>query len=282
MIGVPDVVIYHANCNDGWAAAWAVHHFFQRRRQDPPRFIAAQHGQPARLEDVVDKRVLIVDFSYPTNEVMQVERVSRSLLILDHHETARERLEGLPFCRFDMKRSGAGMAWDHFFPCETRPWFIDYVEDHDLWNNRLEKSGEVNAYLGTVGHNFCDWDQLLYTGLERAAELGAPVLRSVEQYVAKVKKNARRYWFGSYRVPVVNAPHVNISELVGELAKGERFAVGWFQRGDGLFQYSLRSRGRFDVGALAAANGGGGHRQASGFTSDEMVHSATKVPWKNR
>ena len=35
---------------------------------------------------------------------------------------------------------------------------------------------------------------------------------------------------------------------------------------DGTFKGSLRSRGRVDVGAIAVALGGGGHRNAAGFT----------------
>lgn len=36
---------------------------------------------------------------------------------------------------------------------------------------------------------------------------------------------------------------------------------------DGGFKVSLRSRGRIDVGAIAAAHGGGGHHNAAGFTA---------------
>ncbi|HEY6554426.1 MAG TPA: phosphohydrolase, partial [Vicinamibacteria bacterium] len=43
------------------------------------------------------------------------------------------------------------------------------------------------------------------------------------------------------------------------------FVVGWWRRADGLFQYSLRSRGEFDVSAVAMGYGGGGHRNAAGF-----------------
>lgn len=60
------------------------------------------------------------------------------------------------------------------------------------------------------------------------------------------------------------------SELVGKLAEGPvPFAVGWFQRGDGKYAYSLRSRGEYDVSKLAVRYGGGGHRNAAGFQSDE-------------
>jgi bifunctional oligoribonuclease and PAP phosphatase NrnA len=43
------------------------------------------------------------------------------------------------------------------------------------------------------------------------------------------------------------------------------------QQPDGLFKVSMRSRGASDVGAVAAAHGGGGHRLAAGYTSDRDV-----------
>jgi phosphoesterase RecJ-like protein len=39
------------------------------------------------------------------------------------------------------------------------------------------------------------------------------------------------------------------------------------QQSDGLYKVSFRSRGATDVGAIAAAHGGGGHRLAAGYTS---------------
>jgi len=40
------------------------------------------------------------------------------------------------------------------------------------------------------------------------------------------------------------------------------------QQRDGRFKVSLRSKGATNVGAVAAAFGGGGHRLAAGYTSD--------------
>ena len=40
---------------------------------------------------------------------------------------------------------------------------------------------------------------------------------------------------------------------------------------DGTWRVSLRSLGRVDVRVIAEAQGGGGHRFAAGFTSDEPV-----------
>jgi bifunctional oligoribonuclease and PAP phosphatase NrnA len=45
---------------------------------------------------------------------------------------------------------------------------------------------------------------------------------------------------------------------------------------DGRVKVSLRSRGETDVGGLAAAMGGGGHRLAAGFTVEDQVESVLK------
>jgi len=41
------------------------------------------------------------------------------------------------------------------------------------------------------------------------------------------------------------------------------------QQRDGRFKVSVRSRGRHDLAAVASAFGGGGHRLAAGYTSDQ-------------
>jgi bifunctional oligoribonuclease and PAP phosphatase NrnA len=48
------------------------------------------------------------------------------------------------------------------------------------------------------------------------------------------------------------------------------------QQRDGRFRVSLRSRGSSDVGAIAAAAGGGGHRLAAGYTARGGVEEAAE------
>jgi nanoRNase/pAp phosphatase (c-di-AMP/oligoRNAs hydrolase) len=103
------------------------------------------------------------------------------------------------------------------------------------------------------------------------AKLGEVVEDKIRHYVTEVAKNARRVTFEGHNVPLVNAPQVDISELVGFLSAGETFAMGWWQRADGKFSYSLRSRGDFDVSELAKRHGGGGHRNAAGFLLDRVL-----------
>ena len=262
-------VIYHANCIDGFTAAWCA----WRKYGPSAEYIPAQHGDPPPV--VIGDDVLIVDFSYPREALLEMHNVAQSLRVLDHHKTAEADLAGLDFCTFDMNRSGAGLAWDELHETK-RPLLVSYVEDRDLWRFALADSAEVNAWIGSWSQGFEFWSSLAYDLEESFGACrreGAAVLRGVERYCREMAKQARMVEVAGVVVPVVNAPYINTSELVGYLAEQfGPFAVGWFQRGDGKYQYSLRSRGDYDVSAIAKLYGGGGHHNAAGFTVESLVH----------
>jgi oligoribonuclease NrnB/cAMP/cGMP phosphodiesterase (DHH superfamily) len=265
------LVLHHGNCMDGFGSAWAIHQAFGNDADYVPQL----YGQ-SNPPDVTGRDVLIVDYSYPRAQLLEMNAVARSLICLDHHKTAQADLEGLDFALFDMNRSGAGLTWDVVHQSK-RPTLIEYVEDRDLWRFALPDSKQINAWIGCVEMTFADWDFLhceLRDRPQSVAIAGSAVLRKIDCYVRDMCTQARRIEFAGHAdIPVVNAPYINTSELVGELAKSAPFAVGWFHNSAGMYQYSLRSRGDFDVSELAKRFGGGGHRQAAGFSSATMVHS---------
>lgn len=262
------LVIYHGGCRDGFCAAWCIWHKFAGAE-----FFAASFGVDP--PDVSGRDVYMVDFSYPREVMTEIALKAKSLLVLDHHQTAEAALADFQVAsaeiHFDMKRSGAGMAWDHFWPGAARPWIVNYVEDRDLWRHALPNGPAVNAYLGTLRYDFEAWYKASRLDIAEVAKLGEVVEDKIRHYVTEVAKNARRITFEGYEVPIVNAPQVDISELVGFLSGGETFAMGWWQRADGMFSYSLRSRGDFDVSELAKRHGGGGHKNAAGFLSPTLI-----------
>lgn len=262
------LVLFHGACRDGFGAAWCVW-----RRHPQSEFVPCFYG--AEPPDVAGRDVVMIDFSYPRPVMERIAAECSTLLVLDHHQTAEAALKDFAAPNahvvFDMNRSGAGITWDHFFPGQPRPWIIDYVEDRDLWRHKLPNGPAVNAYLGTLRYDFEHWYQTSRMPVEKAAELGEVVEDKIRHYVTEVAKNARRITFEGYDVPIVNAPQVDISELLSFLCNGETFAMGWWQRGDGVYQYSFRSRGDFDVSELAKKYGGGGHKNAAGFQSAVML-----------
>lgn len=265
------IVIYHGpDCVDGFTAAWAA---WRCPYWTNAEFVPAHYG--ASPPDVSGKDVLVVDFSYPRAVLLEMEAAAKTLYVLDHHKTAQADLEGLIFAKLDMARSGAGITWDSLHRA-ARPTLIDYVEDRDLWRWKLSASREVSAWLGSWDRTFKRWDALATTldsarGLEQAIDEGSAILRSLDRHVES--QVGRHGWvaLAGHIVPCINTTSCT-SEIVGRLAESHPFAVGWFQRADGLFVYSLRSRGDgLDVSAIAKTMGGGGHRGAAGFTRTELL-----------
>ncbi len=266
------LVIYHGNCKDGWTAAWACWKHFG----DAADYYAAGYGAGGAdvvLPDVTGCDVVMVDFCTGREQLLRLKEQAASLLVLDHHKTAEAACAGLDFCIFDMEQSGAGLAWRHFHPDAPEPWWVSYAEDHDLWRFKLPQSKAVNSFLaGLPMESFEAWEANLPDLAEHAADRGHAVLGYIDRYVGEMAKQARVIAFAGHDVPIVNAPYINTSELVGHLAQTAPFAVGWFQRGDGKYQISLRSRGAdgVDVSEVAKAHGGGGHRGAAGFACDAL------------
>lgn len=183
---------------------------------------------------------------------------------------------------FDMERSGAGLSWDHFYPDAPRPWIVDYVEDRDIWRHALPRSKTVNAYIMCQDRTWENWDRMFEMKLEEAINQGRGAEAYLNRYVRDMVKLSRRVKFpvrpnnpeaGFFKdIPVVNAPYIGTSELVGKLAENALFAVGWHQTASGMYYYSLRARGGFDVSELAKNFGGGGHAGAAGFLVSTRVH----------
>jgi hypothetical protein len=81
----PDTVIYHDNCADGFGAAWAC----WMRWRNACQYVPASYGQAPPYAEVAGKNVLIVDFSYRRSVLEEIGGQAASVVILDHHKTAK-------------------------------------------------------------------------------------------------------------------------------------------------------------------------------------------------
>lgn len=251
----PEVVLYHADCADGFGAAWAIW-----RRFPEARFIAVKHGFPPP-EGLDGRRIVIVDFTYPRDTLEALAARAADLLVLDHHITAQKALAGLPFARFEEKKSGAVMAWE-WAHREPAPWLLRYIQDKDLWEWALPDSREVSAALASFPYDFQVWSGLT---LDRLVADGRAILRYERELVGKIAESAILVSFHGATVPAVQSS-VLTSQIGEVLSPGHPFCLIWHDR-DGRRYFSMRSRADgADVGAIAAAYGGGGHTHAAGFS----------------
>lgn len=283
------LVIYHANCADGFTAAWAAWKYFGANAEYYP----ATHGNPP--PDVAGKHVVIVDFCFKRGVLDEMAEKALSILVLDHHKTAEADLAGiatpkmawedhiqdahlqdplqmtrLPYVRalFDMERSGAGITWDFFHPGVLRPNLVNYVEDRDLWRFSLTHSREVNAYVFAHEYTFLEWDRLraYLTNIDSAADMGAAIEKKHHKDVRELVQATRRTMvIGGHKIPVANIPYTLTSDAGHLMAQGEPFAACYWDTSEGRV-FSLRSSDDgLDVSEIAGRYGGGGHARAAGF-----------------
>lgn len=259
-------VLYHSD-NDGFGAAYAA----WARLGDSATYIPVQYGQPVPELPVGTTKLYILDFSY-SRDIIDDLRTRYEVRILDHHKTAQAALAGLACATFDMTKSGARLAWEHFWPKDTEiPEILRYVEDYDLWKFELPESVEVNLYLSSLPWDFSVWAQNAFIP-ESARVAGRAIAAFREGQIKGSLRSTRKMIFrigeSEYVVPVVNSS-ANISELGNVLCKEypeAPFSVSYCDRIDSR-SWSLRSIGDFDVSVIAKHFGGGGHRNAAGFST---------------
>src|SRR5579859_5737173 len=157
------LVLYHANCADGFTAAWVA----WRALKDNAEYVAVNYGQPA--PDVTGREVYVLDFSFKRPVMLQMLASAKQLVVLDHHKTAQAELAGLQMeadagqCPskivFDMTKCGARLTWEHFFS-EPVPRLVRLVEDRDLWLWKLYGSKEISAAIASYPKTFDVWEQI--------------------------------------------------------------------------------------------------------------------------
>lgn len=254
-------VLYHANCPDGFWAAYAA----WRALGENAQYIPVSYGQPfPKIEK--GGFLYLVDFSYDRATLLDLMN-DYNVTVLDHHKTAQKELDGLSKCYFNLEKSGAVMTWEYFHNTPV-PELIKYVQDRDLWQWKLPNSREVNAALTLQPKDFENNTRLLNYPIDFYVNTGKIVLSTHRLMIEKLVEQAFTYQIGNYTIPVVNSTVLQ-SEL-GEalLAKyPEAPFVGIFNHPKNLTErnWSLRSRQDFDCGVFAKQYGGGGHPGAAGF-----------------
>lgn len=260
------IVISHKDCWDGAAAAWAASIGFGCKAE----YLFCAYGKNVpSLDYVAGREVYILDFSFPRETLIEMNKVAKSLVVLDHHHTSKQDLEGLDFCEFDMERSGCQMAWDYFFPGVARPKAIDYIGDRDIWKFQMPHSKEVAATLvGTepTMEAVAAYNRLLDDScFTETVARGQALLAFFERIYEVAAKRAFPVTMFGKEVLFCESAQILTSELGNYLAKKSPSNISCvYSVGPTGVTMSLRSVNDVDATPIAKAFGGGGHKAACG------------------
>lgn len=330
------IVVYHAPCFDGYGARYLIQQFLSRSwmvAQHEKHYRPIVFGPNTEDEFKSDfysrgDLVIFADYCPSTQTLIELRDRGCTMLILDHHQTALKHVEHFEdfktlnspksskFCAlyskwltdklanvgsvskvFNMKKSGAGLAYQFFWADPNLNFDIkgrkdgkksslvgmaklaDYLEDRDLWKFSLSNSKEVNAYLQSFSYTMEDYEELerLFRskiGFNAMVAGGLAILKSVDHLIGTVTNN---------KVKVVEIFDSQKTQRVGFYNS----ASHWSEVGNAVLQsnpnidiacgltfdfvkhsimFSLRSRAGSDVdcSVLASKLAGGGHRNAAG------------------
>lgn len=257
-----NLVIYHADCSDGFGAAWSAWKLLGNKATYFPAFFG--EAPP----DVKGKCVVCLDFSYDNPTTKRLVEEAESFLVIDHHKSAMVMLHDVPEARFDMTKSGAMLGWEFFHPGKEPPKFIRYIQDRDLWEFELPYSKEFSTSFDMVPFEFEAYDSYCDDStFDEAVKRGSYILPYRRAAVTKMSHLANKKLIRGYDASVINS-YQWISELGDHLGKQSPVAViWWYDHAKKHFKVSLRSNDEnVDVSEIAKSFGGGGHRTSSGFT----------------
>lgn len=267
------VVFYHGNCTDGFGGAYAAYKKFGEDAVYIPldyNADASLYNTPFHTMDLRGKDVFMIDVTVDRESIERVQKEAKSFQLLDHHETSYKKLGDCPHCFFDMKRSGAMIAWNHFHK-EPAPEFIKYIEDGDLWSFKYEETKYFGAVVHNMKHDFKEWANLENPEyLKNVLSNGKLLREQFETFVSGMVDIARPVKFMGKDIYMSNCPSQFTSETGNALAiKSGTFAICWIDTGKSI-KVSLRSINSFDCSTIASHFGGGGHKQACAFRVNSM------------
>lgn len=295
------LIIYHAHCTDGFGAAFAAWLKFG----DMADYLPMNYGDPehsdvdllqAKIGTPDNRQVYVLDFSFPIDITKWLIKNAPFFVWLDHHKTAFEMWAGnerefymdeteYTNILLDNSKSGALLAWEYFHPEQEAPLFIKLIDDRDRWQFKYESSKSFHMAMQMFKPwTFEKW-QLALQHTDKIVQHGQTLLDYQEHQVKSITKYAMNCALlvnlGRVNYPYDDTPveeiltglavntSVHMSEVGHELAnKSGTFGMIWYLGENGEAKVSLRSNGDYDVSAIAKQFGGGGHKNASGFSVD--------------
>ena len=276
------VILYHKNCPDGFGAAFAAWKKFGNRAEYFPISANQDSAQLSGIE-LKNREVYLLDVCASLPTLLKLRMMSRKVVVVDHHATSASTAAHASEHLFDVKHSGAVLAWQYFHPRKKVPALLRYLEDGDLWRFKLPQAHALLSYIYSRPFAFKEYDALTKR-MESARErkryllLGKALAEYDATLVGEEAGKAELVQFGKHKALAVNSSakrhHSEVAHALWK--KRPPLSIVWrIERG--AIQVSLRSDGTVDVGKLAGQfPGGGGHKAAAGFS----VPLGKGFPWK--
>lgn len=279
------ICIYHSRDLDGWMSAAII------KLQWPNAVLLGwDYGQV--IPDLSEYEIIImVDISFPPDEMRKLG-YSHTVIWIDHHVSAIKDSINNAYDIYngirDSNYAACELTWMHYFPNQKMPELVRLLGRYDCFGHkgtdeeqkvlefqygaRQEISNVDDAYaMLLIARGRGDWDMD-----EDLCEEIHIKGQAIYAYLCTEAKHSYKRIFpielDGHKFACINQDRFNPVNFGIDYHKDgyDGFACFWF---DGKqFTYSLYNDNRnVDVSVIAKNRGGGGHKGASGFRTNEII-----------
>jgi hypothetical protein len=159
-----DTIVYHNENNDGmFSAAVAYHYYSELFKNNSNKFNKIQlvpekpknlvkFLNPMEQERYKDKTILILDLSFSSEYLRELEKICKALYIIDDH--AAENMQQTNKIFIGTNHAACANVFKFFYPKEKVPKLIKIIDISDSKLGLGKYTNYMNLVAVTIGHRF--------------------------------------------------------------------------------------------------------------------------------
>jgi oligoribonuclease NrnB/cAMP/cGMP phosphodiesterase (DHH superfamily) len=300
--------VYHSIDLDGWMSAAIVKHWSNQPAKPTEHicgifdYIGYNYGQPIPNLSEYDK-VILVDVSFPKEEMLVLnKKLGIDFIWVDHHISAIKDVEEihkdfiLPNGLRDTKFAACELTWMFLFPDKPMPEIVRLLGRYDCFGHKgteeeqkvlqFQYGARSRVYDMNDAYNYFIKDTQLHSIdlVKKVLSSGIEIYKYLCTEAKQIYKRAfpanfalsQEDIYGGggailYRFLCVNQDRFNPINFGIDYHKDryDGFACFWFA--NGKWNFSLyNDNGEVDCSLIAKQYGGGGHKGAAGFVTNDL------------
>lgn len=281
--------IYHSRDLDGFTSGAII-----KRKYPEAKLVGYDYGQPFEQE-VTGEPIIMADVSLPMKTMLKIAQLSNwQFTWIDHHISAINDYKefvgnGESFCNAILENGIAACegTWKHLFPDVEMPLAVKLLGEYDTWRNQDKDRWENEILPFQFGmRQHCNSAETFPIEVFENEQLVRDIINqgvTVLKYQAQVnqlqcKKASFETEFNGLRAICLNGGGFNSDVFKSVYDEDKHDIMIPFQFDGTKWVISLyTTKENVDCSVIAKTNGGGGHKKAAGFQTEDISKVFSKI-----
>ena len=290
-------IFYHSGDFDGLCSGAVIKHYHltQNIPEDQIIFQPLQYGESFPYDKIsANDQVIFADVSIsPYSEMIEIYK-KYDTTIIDHHQTLIAALRASDVQQFkglqvSGKKAACELCWNFYFPEKEPPTFVKLLSTYDVWDN--SDIDFWNSVVLPFQYGLKTQDLRPYKSWAFWQSLFLMNQSSMDAFVAQTVRDGFLIldYQDQINRKVLNANVFDAKfDTLDAICCNSNFKNSGFfmskwdeKKYDLMLAFDIDKNGRYnvslyttkdyiDVSALASRHGGGGHKQAAGFSATTL------------